>query len=57
LGKTLKLEAIRKNGEEFDIELSVNSVHLGGKWHAVGIIRDMSESKEAEANLANGITA
>jgi PAS domain S-box-containing protein len=53
LGKTLKLEAIRKNGEEFSIELSVNSVHLGGKWHAVGIIRDMSESKEAEADWAN----
>jgi PAS domain S-box-containing protein len=57
LGKTLKLEAIRKNGEEFGIELSVNSVHLGGKWHAVGIIRDMSESKEAEVGLANGRTA
>jgi PAS domain S-box-containing protein len=57
LGKTLKLEAIRKNGEEFGIELSVNSVHLGGKWHAVGIIRDMSESKKAEADLVNGIMA
>jgi PAS domain S-box-containing protein len=53
LGKTLKLEAIRKNGEEFSIELSVNSVHLGGRWHAVGIIRDISESKGAEANWAN----
>jgi PAS domain S-box-containing protein len=57
LGKTLQLEAIRKNGEEFSMELSVNSVHLGGKWHAVGIIRDMSESKKTEANLVNGITA
>jgi PAS domain S-box-containing protein len=57
LGKTLKLEAVRKNGEEFSIELSVNSVHLGGKWHAVGIIRDMSESKEAEASLTNGMRA
>jgi PAS domain S-box-containing protein len=53
LGKTLKLEAIRKNGEEFSIELSVNSVCLGGKWHAVGIIRDISESKETEADLEN----
>jgi PAS domain S-box-containing protein len=53
LGKTLKLEAIRKNGEEFGIELSVNSVHLGGKWHAVGIVRDISENKEAEADWAN----
>jgi PAS domain S-box-containing protein len=62
LGKTLKLEAIRKNGEEFSIELSVNSVYLGGRWHAVGIIRDISEVKETEADLGNkdkaaGITA
>jgi len=57
LGKTLKLEAVRKNGKEFSIELSVNSVHLGGKWHAVGIIRDMSESKKAEADLVHGIMA
>jgi PAS domain S-box-containing protein len=53
LGKTLKLAAIRKNKEEFCMELSVNSVHLGGKWHAVGIIRDISESKETEADLEN----
>jgi PAS domain S-box-containing protein len=61
LGKTLRLEAIRKNGAEFSIELSVNSVYLGDKWHAVGIIRDISEAKETEADLANnkaaGITA
>lgn len=53
LGKTLKLAAIRKNGEEFSIELSVNSVHLGGQWHAVGIVRDLSERKGIDAAWAN----
>jgi PAS domain S-box-containing protein len=53
LGKTLKLEAVRKNGEEFSMELSVNSIHLGGRWHAVGIIRDLSENKGLEPEWAN----
>ena len=45
IGKTLKLSAVRKNGEEFDVELSVNAVYLGNKWHSVGIVRDMSENR------------
>lgn len=60
LGKTLKLEASRKNGEQFDIELSVNSVYLGGKWHAVGIVRDLSERVDLanhEETAAAGLTA
>jgi PAS domain S-box-containing protein len=51
IGKTLKLAAVRKNGEEFSIELSVDSVCLNDQWHAVGIIRDISESKKTETDL------
>jgi PAS domain S-box-containing protein len=51
IGKTLKLSAIRKNGEEFDVELSVNAVYLGNKWHSVGIVRDLSESNGQGADL------
>jgi PAS domain S-box-containing protein len=47
MGKTLKLAAIRKDGSEFNIELSVNSLQMNGLWHAVGIIRDLSEKKNA----------
>ena len=50
MGKTLKLAAIRKNGSEFNIELSIAPVSLGGQWHAVGIIRDISEKKMILAN-------
>jgi PAS domain S-box-containing protein len=53
IGKTLKLSAVRKNGEEFDVELSVNAVYLGNKWHSVGIVRDMSESNRPGADLEN----
>ncbi len=49
LDKTLELQACRKNGEEFPIELSLSAIRLQDGWHAVGIIRDIAERKQAEA--------
>lgn len=51
IGKTLELEAIKKDGTVFPIELSVSSVNLKGKWCAIGIIRDITERKKAELAL------
>ena len=51
IGKTLELSALRKNGEEFPVALSLSAVKLKGKWNAVGIIRDISVQKEAEKKL------
>jgi diguanylate cyclase (GGDEF)-like protein/PAS domain S-box-containing protein len=51
VGKTLELEAVRKGGETFPIELSVSAAKLGGKWHAVGILRDITERKQQEDKL------
>lgn len=48
LGKVLEVQALRKNGEEFTIELSVAPVRIGQSWHAVGIVRDITERKAAE---------
>ena len=45
VGQTLELSALRKNGEEFPIELSVSAVKLKGRWNAIGILRDISERK------------
>jgi two-component system, NtrC family, sensor kinase len=45
LGRTLELTAVRKSGEEFAIELSVSAVSLGGRWHAIGVMRDVSERR------------
>ena len=51
LGKTLEVAAIRKSGEEFPVELSLASTRLDDRWCAVGIVRDITERKRAEAAL------
>lgn len=51
VGKTLELSALKNDGTEFPIELSLSSIGHKGEWHAIGIIRDISERKEAEAAL------
>ncbi len=52
VGKTLELSALRKSGEEFPIELSMSALQLENEWHAVGIIRDITERKRIEADIA-----
>lgn len=48
IGRQVEMNAIRKNGEEFPVELSLSAVRIQGKWHAVGIVNDISERKEAQ---------
>ena len=51
IGKTLELSAIKKNKEEFPISVSLSAVKLKDKWNAIGIIRDISQHKNAEEKL------
>lgn len=53
IGHQLELTGIRKGGEEFPLELSVASTQLRGRWNAIGIIRDISERRQAEATIAH----
>ena len=55
MDKTLELTALRKNKEEFPVQLSVSSVKLKDKWNAVGFITDISQSKAAEEELKKNI--
>jgi len=51
MGKTLELHARRKDGREIAVALSLSSVRIQGGWHAVGILRDITAQKWAEAAL------
>lgn len=53
VGKTLELEAVRKDGTEFPVELSVSAVKLKGEWCTIGILRDITERKRVEEELQN----
>ncbi|MBI3903341.1 MAG: PAS domain S-box protein [Nitrosomonadales bacterium] len=51
IGKTLELLALRRNGSEFPIELSLSALKLHGHWHGLGIVRDITERKQTEDSL------
>ena len=46
IGKTTELLAMRKDGSEFSIEHSISAVKVKGRWHALGIMRDLTERKQ-----------
>ena len=50
--KTVELVAVRKDGTEFAVELSLSSVKLKGKWNAIGLMRDITNRKAAHKELA-----
>jgi PAS domain S-box-containing protein len=48
VGKTLELGARRKDETRFPVEIAIASMQIGGKWHSVGTIRDISSRKKPE---------
>jgi PAS domain S-box-containing protein len=48
IGKTVELAAVRKDGTEFPVELSLATWFLDDKRYYTGIIRDITERKQAE---------
>ncbi len=51
IGKTLELTAITKHKTEISIELGLSAIKNNHEWHAVGIIKDISQRKKTEEKL------
>ncbi len=51
VGRAFEMTALRRDGTEIPVELSVSPVRLRDRWHAVGIIRDITERRRAEEAL------
>ena len=51
LGRTMEMAAIRRDGEEIPVELSVSTFRLDGRWHTVGVMSDLTSRKWYEAQL------
>ncbi len=51
IGKTYEIEAQRKDGTEFPVELSLAAIKLKDKWNSIGIVRNITQRKLAEEEL------
>ncbi len=51
LGKRIEFAAMRRNGDEFPVELSISSFKAAGKWLFSGFVRDISENKRVAQTL------
>lgn len=51
IGKLVEVEAMRKDGSIFPVELSLSAVKTKEGWNAVGVVRDISKRKALAERL------
>jgi two-component system sensor histidine kinase/response regulator len=51
INKTIELEALKKSGEEFPIQISIKPVHIGEDYIFLAFIADITERKLNETEL------
>ena len=49
--KPLEQVALRKSGETFSVEISLNTVQIAGETKITGVVRDITERKEYEEQI------
>jgi diguanylate cyclase (GGDEF)-like protein/PAS domain S-box-containing protein len=49
--RKMELEAKKRDGRSIEVELSLSAVKINDKWHAIGILRDITERKRNERLL------
>ena len=55
LGRTVELKALKRDGAEFPVEVSISAFNVGGQWNSVGIIRDITERKLLEEDMRQNL--
>ena len=55
IGKTLELSAIRRDGVEIPVELSLAGTRIHGKWNGVGVLRDISARKKEQEKIEQAL--
>ena len=55
IGKTLELSAVRRDGSEIPIELSLAGTRISGKWNGIGVLRDISVRKKAQQEIEQAL--
>lgn len=51
INRVLEIEAQRKDGVVFPVELAISAFQSGGQWNATGILRDITDRKRIEVDL------
>ncbi len=51
IGQTEEVTGRRQNGEEVPLEIALTAVLINNQWQGVGLLRDISARKEADAHL------
>ncbi|GEM_PF-3036312 len=52
LGRRLEFTAVRRDGQEFPVELCIAPIRVGGRTQFSGFLRDIGERKRAEERLS-----